>query len=94
MLLAKETVAPTIATKNTKNWPKEIRDNFEPLYGDDLQDLWDKYIEFCSVVLNYFPKGCWTNELQSIRVPFLIFQGDLVSGQLLIWAHLFDLDCD
>lgn len=81
MIVNAKTCAPTLATQNTNNWPDEMKKNLLPIYGDDLQKMWDGYINFCKVYVNAFPSGYWTNDLQSIRCPVLIFHGDLVCRQ-------------
>ncbi|XP_054157229.1 valacyclovir hydrolase-like [Oppia nitens] len=78
MIITPQTVAPTLATANTRNWPQEMRDNYLPVYGDDdLQKMWDGYINFCKVYIKAFPNGYVTNKLQTIRCPVLVFHGDL-----------------
>ena len=84
MKISRATVAPTLATHNTDNWPQELRDNFINVYGNDFQKMWDGYIDFCKVYINAFPRGCWTDQLHDVRCPVLIFHGDMVSPQLLI----------
>ncbi len=73
-----QTLAPTLATRNTNYWPKETRDNYIPVYGESLQLMWDQYIEFCRYFMETFPGGYWTNDLGRIRCPVLLIHGDQV----------------
>ncbi|CAG2108451.1 unnamed protein product [Medioppia subpectinata] len=72
-----QTVAPTLATQNTSLWPQEVRDNYVPVYGDEVQAMWDGYINFCKVYAAAFPNGYVTNKLQNIMCPVLLFHGDM-----------------
>ena len=56
-----------------------MRQDFVKVYGQEFQKMWDGYVGYAKVVVNIFPKGCWTNDLQDVKCPVLIFHGDLVN---------------
>ncbi len=85
----KKTIAPTLFTRDTQKWPKDLYNNYLPVYGDHktLQLIWDEHINFCKDGYNNCPEeGVYlTNELHLIRCPVLLVHGDKV--ELIISIH-------
>ncbi|XP_054157227.1 valacyclovir hydrolase-like [Oppia nitens] len=90
MIISPETVAPILATVNTRKWIQEMRDNYLPVYGNQdssLQNMWDKYIDFLKSTTETCPNGfvIESDKLESIGCPILIIHGN--QDQLISLDH-------
>lgn len=82
--VTKKTIIPTLLTRDTKKWPKDLYENYLPIYGSPsaLQLIWDEHINFCKEYCDnryanaYGEGGYLTDRLHHIRCPILIFHGD------------------
>ncbi|CAG2118821.1 unnamed protein product, partial [Medioppia subpectinata] len=69
-----ENIRALYATRNVKVWNPRVRELFESVYGNELQTLWGRLVDFYqSTMLNWSLKS----EIKRIHCPTFILHGDI-----------------
>jgi pimeloyl-ACP methyl ester carboxylesterase len=69
-----------LSTKNVDNWGREKIENYLKIYSNrnEIQELWDRHMNFVVNYRKYFPEGVFKNKFHLIECPVLIIHGDKV----------------
>jgi hypothetical protein len=62
------------------NWGQEKIENYLKIYSsrNEIQELWDRHMNFVANYRKYFPEGVFKNKFHLIECPVLIIHGDKV----------------
>ncbi|CAG2182409.1 unnamed protein product, partial [Oppiella nova] len=67
-----ENIRALVATRNIKVWNPKVRECFERVYGNELQEMWEKLVDHYKVNVDDICR----NTAKMIRSPTFILHGD------------------
>jgi valacyclovir hydrolase len=70
----------SFTSRDLDYWSRERIDNYLKIYDNrnEIQELWNRHMNFVVNYRKYFPEGVFKNKFRSIQCPVLIMHGDKV----------------